>query len=297
MSIESLIRNERLPAGFIETVDQIYRPISRSVANWHSGTPMLLGVNGGQGTGKSTLSLFLSWLLENEHGLKTAVISIDDLYLTRQERQKLATEIHPLLATRGVPGTHDIDLGLRVINGLRNAEAHETTEIPRFDKSLDDRHPPSQGSKMTGPAQVIILEGWCVGATPQEPGKLATPTNELEAHEDADGAWRRYVNDQLDAPYRGLFELIDRMVFLRAPDMAAIRRWRGSQEQKLRDRVTEQGGDLSLVMNDAALDRFINHYQRLTEHQWHDLAERADVMLQLGQNQRIESVHWKEDAP
>lgn len=294
MSLDSLIRSEKLPAGFMDTVDRIYRPLAQRVAAWRDGKPLLLGINGGQGTGKSTLSLFLKSLLENEHQLPTAVLSIDDLYLTRGERAEQSRRIHPLLVTRGVPGTHDVDLGMRVIDALMHAEPTTTTALPRFDKAVDDRAPESQWPRFQGRAEVVILEGWCVGATPQQEQDVSEPVNELERLEDGDGTWRRYVNEQLRTSYRSLFDRIDRLFFLRAPDMAAIRRWRGEQERKLHERVAASGGDSTHVMDDAALDRFIHHYQRLTEHQWQALADKADVILELNENQRIERVHGRE---
>lgn len=295
MSICQLIRQEGLPKDFSETVDAFIVPLAERIASWHAGSPRLVGINGGQGTGKSTLAGFLQYLLEHSHGLSTAVLSIDDLYLTRSERRKLAEEVHPLLATRGVPGTHDPALGLRVIEQLMQADAGMRTALPRFDKASDDRLPDEQWPVFRGRAEVVLLEGWCVGARPQAADELEEPINSLERDEDADGRWRRYVNAQLDGPYRPLFDLIDRMIQLVAPGMECIREWRGQQEEKLRKKLAAAGDDTSQLMDATALDRFIAHYQRLTEHQWRDLPRLADAVLKLASDHQITSLRWKAD--
>ena len=291
MSIHQLIRQERLPTDFSDTVEAFIRPLAERVSHWHAGSPLLIGINGGQGTGKSTLATFLRHLLVNDHGLPTAVLSIDDLYLPRTERQQLAHEVHPLLATRGVPGTHDPALGLQVIDALMRADADTCTQLPRFDKSTDDRLPVEQWPVFRGRAEVIILEGWCVGARPQAKSELEEPINALEREEDADGRWRHYVNAQLTGPYRTLFDRIDYLIQLVAPSMACIRQWRGEQEDKLRAKLSAE--EASQLLDAAALDRFIAHYQRLTEHQWRDLSGIADAVVRLDAAHAISRIEWK----
>lgn len=296
MFIQSPIRQECLPEGFVATVDQYYRPLARKIAGWAADGPLVFGINGGQGTGKSTMALFLSHLLWEEHGLRAAILSIDDLYLTRPQRVELAACVHPLLATRGVPGTHDTALGIEVIDRLIQAHEGQTTQLPRFVKNLDDRMPDDQLPMFEGRADVVIFEGWCVGATPQEDEALAEPVNALERDEDPDGVWREYVNDQLKGSYRELFARIDRLVMLKAPDMACIRAWRGEQEGKLLSKLEVEGGDASEVMDGAALDRFVAHFQRLTEHQWRVMPAVAAAVLDLAQDHKITSIHWKGES-
>lgn len=299
MTLAQLIQQERLPADFTETVDRYYRPLAERVAAGCKEKPdqsILLGINGGQGTGKSTMALFLRHLLEKEHELKVAVLSIDDLYLTREERIRLGEKVHPLLKTRGVPGTHDPQLGLEVIEKLMQAGAGEETPLPRFNKAVDDRVPEEEWPVFEGRADVVILEGWCVGATPQPDAAIIPAANPLEEEEDAEAIWRRHVNDQLAGPYRPLFERIDALILLKAPSMACIRAWRGEQEDKLREKMKATGGDMSQVMDEAQLDRFIAHYQRLTEHQWQVLPMTADAVLELGEDHRIKAMNWKEGS-
>ncbi len=296
MTIAQLIQQERLPADFTDTVDRYYRPLADRVASKSGDSPTLLGINGGQGTGKSTMALFLSHLLAEEHGLKVAVLSIDDLYLTRASRIELGETVHPLLVTRGVPGTHDPQLGLLVIETLMTASDDARTPLPRFNKAIDDRVPEGEWPVFEGKADVVILEGWCVGATPQSDEELSEPINALERDDDSEGQWRGHVNEQLSGPYRPLFDRIDFMILLKAPSIACIREWRGEQEAKLRAKMEESGGDMSQLMDDAAIDRFIAHYQRLTEHQWRVMVPTADAVLDLATDHRITGLTWKENG-
>ena len=297
MSIAQLIRQEHLPADFSATVDRYYRPLAEQIAAWYQGEPLFIGINGGQGTGKSTMALFLRYLLERDHRLSTAIISIDDLYLTRAERSSLASQVHPLLVTRGVPGTHDPILGLQVVTSLMTADPERQTPIPRFAKGRDDRLAVADWPVFTGRADIVILEGWCVGARPQPLSELVEPMNDLERIEDPDGRWRHYVNDQLAGAYHGLFDRLDHLIMLRAPSMACIRHWRGDQEDKLRDKLMREGArleDAQQIMDGPALDRFIAHYQRLTEHQWRDLPAKCDALLKLAEDHSIVDMIWRE---
>lgn len=244
------------------------------IASWraaHAGL-FVLGICGAQGSGKSTLAAALERRLTAD-GVAVAVLSLDDLYRTHAERQVLAREVHPLLATRGVPGTHDIELGLATIAALERGEA---VPLPRFDKAVDDRA--AQGQWPCAPAgtQVLLLEGWCLGARPQEAGELARPVNQLEAGEDPAGTWRASANAVLAGDYQRLFARIDRLVLLAAPNWEVVAQWREQQEAGLRER----GG--ARVMDRAGVARFIQHYERLTRHILAEMPSRADLVARLG---------------
>lgn len=248
------------------------------LADWlakleRGGAAPVIGINGAQGSGKSTLAARLAGLLQRRHGLHAVVLSIDDLYLTRAEREALARQVHPLLRTRGVPGTHDLDLGVAVLEALRRGG---TPRLPRFIKARDDRAPQNEWTAPPCPADLVLFEGWCVGTPAQSPAELAAPVNELEAREDADGRWRRHVNERLAHDYPRLFGLIDRLIFLQAPDFASIFRWRLEQE----GRNVQAGGGAG--MDEAALRRFIQHYERLTRQALAVLPQQADAVIRLG---------------
>jgi D-glycerate 3-kinase len=233
----------------------------------------LAGLCGAQGSGKSTLAAGLAARFERE-GVPTAILSIDDLYLTRAERERLARDVHPLLRTRGVPGTHDVALGLSVITDLA---AGRPARLPRFDKAIDDRAPASRWPVAPAGTRLLILEGWCVGARPQAGEALAEPANTLERDEDPDGIWRGFANAALAGAYQALFGRIDPLILLAAPGFDIVLRWRIEQEHQLR---RERGGG----MDDAGVARFIRHYERLTRHILAEMPGRADLVLPLAED-------------
>jgi len=210
-------------------------------------------------------------------------LSLDDLYLGRAARQKLAADIHPLLITRGVPGTHDVQLGIDTIMRLAAAGENDVVRLPRFDKSTDEPVAEAQWPEQQGPVDLLIFEGWCLACRPQVEAELIAPCNALEAEQDADGVWRHVVNRQLGEHYPLLFGLIDMLLFLKVPDMQAVLRWRGEQEDKLARNSATSGK----IMDTAALARFVSHFERLTRHQLMQLPQYADVVFELDQNHRI----------
>ncbi len=278
--LAALIAAEGLPASYRETIAQHWRPLAAWIAARHAGQggPMIVGVSGSQGSGKSTLCRMLEALLAGEHGLCAATLSLDDIYLTRAERADLARTVHPLFATRGVPGTHDVALGLSVLDGVRAGQAGLI--LPRFDKAADERAPEAAWPRLAAPVDVLLFEGWCMAARPQPEADLAAPINRLEAEEDTAGIWRRHVNAALAGPYRALFEVPDAMLMLQAPGFEAVLGWRQLQEEKLHARSGSG-------MTDAQLERFVMHYERLTRHLLEDLPQRADVLIPLNTDHAI----------
>lgn len=240
-------------------------------ASQDAGRPVLIGLSGAQGSGKSTTAARLAGKLA-ARGLATQVCSIDDFYLTKAERADLARTRHPLLATRGVPGTHDVALMDATVSALL---AGETVRVPSFDKATDDRRSAAEWELVERPVDLVLLEGWCVGARPQPDGMLAELVNELERAEDAGGDWRRAVNAALAGEYRTFFGRIDLSILLRAPSFAVVEGWRSEQERSL-DR---SGAGAGAAMTADELRRFISHYERLTRWQIEDMA--ADIVIDI----------------
>lgn len=234
-------------------------------------TPAVIGITGAQGTGKSTLaSLLVTELLAQ--GLSCAAVSLDDYYLTRQARQQLAGTVHPLLAQRGVPGTHDIG---RALSDARQVLAGAAVALPRFDKALDDSLPDRPAAQL----DLLIVEGWCLGLAAEAESGLVSPVNQLEATEDSSGAWRRYVNQQLAASYQPYFDLLQPLIWLKAPDWDSVCRWRAKQEQQL----WQQRGT---GMTTEQLARFMLPFQRLTQLSYQQLPARANYTIVLNQAQQ-----------
>lgn len=238
----------------------------------------VVGLNGAQGSGKSTLAEQLVTVLQQRHQLRAAVLSLDDLYLPKAARQQLAATVHPLLATRGVPGTHDIALGAHLLQTLPRLRARETLRLPRFIKLADDRAAEADGPLIEGPVDLLIFEGWCVGTPPQSDAALEAPINALERDEDADGRWRHWVNARLADDYASrLFAPLQRLIVLQAPGFDIVFQWRRRQELGSNRYQT----DRAAPMTDTALRRFIAHYERLTRHALATLPTRADRVLYL----------------
>jgi D-glycerate 3-kinase len=287
-ALVELLERERLPNALWQTIASVYEPLADRLRERRTGrsTPYLVGLCGPQGSGKSTMAAILRELLVASD-VSVAILALDDFYLTRGERQRLASRVHPLLATRGVPGTHDVRLLEEALEALGTAG---NVVLPVFDKASDDRRPPSQWTAIDAPPDVILFEGWCIGARPQSAASLHTPINALEANEDPQGIWRTFVNDRLREDYQHVFERIDELIVLRAPTVDAIYEWRAEQERKLGERLAREGRDASGLMSTAALQRFIAHYERLTRHIMNEMPGRADLLIELDADRHIQRV-------
>lgn len=256
--------------------------VAQSVTGWlETGPrPLILGICGSQGSGKSTLARGLA----NRPGVRAAMLSLDDLYLGKAARAKLARDVHPLLATRGVPLTHDVARGCVILDTVK---AGRPVRLPRFDKADDEPLPETQWEEVDGPLDLLIFEGWCVGAAAQRDADLAAPVNDLEGSEDPQGIWRRAVNTALGGPYQALFARIDRLVLLAAPGFGVVRGWRAQQEADLRAALAAQARDPALAMTDAEIARFIRHYERITCAILAEMPARADLTVRLDPDRNV----------
>jgi D-glycerate 3-kinase len=285
--VEAWCAEEAIPRPSDALIADFYVPMAQWIAEHADDRMLVLGLSGAQGTGKSTLARLLKLLLERLYGMRIAILSLDDLYLTSAERLRRAEKFHPLLATRGVPGTHDVSLGLRTLAALRE---EKPLALPRFDKARDDRAPVATWPRWEGRCDVVIFEGWCVGARPQRPQELRDPVNDLERDEDPTGDWRYYVNRELGGSYQALFGEIDVLMMLRPPDFEHVFEWRGAQEAQLRERA--EGDE---VMSPEAVRRFVMHFERITRFMWEEMPERADAVVSLGEDHRPEDVRLGDD--
>lgn len=276
---------ERLPPAFEEDSLKWFLPLKNRLLNSvrsNRGSTRVIGINGAQGTGKSTLAKLLQKLLRVD-GVKVANLSIDDFYFSSANRQALAKSIHPLLRSRGVPGTHDVSLAINTLETLKTMSEIESFALPHFDKATDEPAPHDEWVSIAGPVDLVILEGWFVGAPPMEPDSLTLNANPLESEEDKELVWRQYVSEKLAVDYQPLFALLDELVLLKAPSFEQVYQWRSEQEQKLRDRRGSGPG----IMSDEELNRFIQHFERLTKHCLTTLPRRAGVVFELDSDHRI----------
>lgn len=259
-------------------IDRIGRSIDQHTeAIGRDGPPPILGIAGSQGSGKSTLAKAVA---ERFGG---ASLSLDDIYLTKAERAAMAARVHPLFATRGPPGTHDLGLLNRLLDRLQAAGPDDLTPLPRFDKLADDRAAEADWPVVQGRPRVIVLEGWCLGATPQAEGDLVAPINALEARQDVVGEWRRTVDAALGQPYARPRARLDALIFLKAPGFDVVLDWRCEQEAGL------TGQDAVSPERRAALAVFIQHYERLSRHMMIGGVE-ADLIVALDRERGVLSL-------
>lgn len=282
---EQQMHRHQLPTSFWPVIEQIYLPLAQRLLSHKHDRPLLVTINGAQGTGKSTLTDFLKMLLEFHSGQPAAAFSIDDFYLTRDQRLRLAQQEHPLLITRGVPGTHEIELLEQTIDGLTR---QQPVAIPVFDKAIDDRLAQSRWTTIDRPVDFILFEGWCNLSPVQQADELLQPINRLETEEDPDGHWRRFANAQLAVYHERLFERTDISIMLRAPAFEKVYDWRRLQEDKLRRAKT--GSNARQVMDESSLQRFIQHYERITRHTLAHLPEQVDFLLPIDDTHQITGI-------
>ena len=271
----------------IKSLKRTYIPMSFWIEKKYKkkGKTLFLGVSGGQGSGKTTVAGILKIILKKFFKRKIHVVSIDDFYKTLTERYVMSYKIHPLFKTRGVPGTHDINMIKKFIK-LVKKKKFKKIKLPKFDKSIDDRVKKKYWNHLKIRPEIVILEGWCVGAKPQTNSLIKKPINNLERYEDSNLVWRKYVNERLQKEYKKLFMMIDHFIFMKVPDFNMVFKWRYLQENKLRKKLYFN----KKVMSYDEIKRFIMFYQRITLQMLKDLNKSASIILLLKKNHEIRKI-------
>ena len=259
-----------------------YRELAALLADaWRDAPPRRVGLSGGQGAGKTTLG----GLIESacaDAGLRACVLSLDDFYLPKADRRALADRVHPLFETRGPPGTHDMALCVESLAALCMSGE---VSLPVFDKGLDDR---VEERVVQGPFDVTILEGWCVGASAPASGETDGPMNALESERDADGTWRRAVDQALHDDYQSIWDSLDSLVYLRVPNLDAVRRWRAQQEETR---------EPDRRMDSAAIKHFVDHFERITSRMMLELPDSADWLVELDPDHGVSGLSIRSTRP
>jgi D-glycerate 3-kinase len=238
--------------------------------------PGALCIAGPPGSGKSTLAACLAEGL-NHANQPSIVLSLDDYYLSRKARERLAEKTHPLLMHRGVPGTHD---WARFVDHLDQLLAGQGAglQLPAFDKSTDDVNDRNEWQTITTTPQFIIVEGWCLGAPAQQDGELEQAINPWEQAEDPDGIWRRWVNRMLSHYHSDLRKRISGFCYLAVPDWDSVIDWRWHQEQQLARPHLKCREDVASFL--ASFERIVKHMQT-SARTWADLCLQADSSHRL----------------
>ena len=272
----------------LNQLNKFYLPIGKMIMDEYTKKKKtkVIGLTGGQGTGKSTISKILKIILKEAYKLETVIFSIDDFYKTLQEREEMSKKISSLFLTRGVPGTHDTQMLFQCIKNLKKDKFKKFT-IPRFDKSIDNRSSKDKWLKVKIKPNIVIFEGWCVGAIAQKNKDLNFPINKLEKQEDIKKIWRRKVNSELKKNYKKIFNLIDKLIFLKVPSFKYVFKWRLLQEKKLR--VTGKGNK---IMTNKQVKKFVMYYERITKHMLKTLSKKASTVISIDDKHRLKSIKF-----
>ena len=274
----------------IKSLKKTYIPISFWIENKYKkkGKTLFLGFSGGQGSGKTTVAKILKIILKKFFKREIYVSSIDDFYKTLKDRNEMSHTIHPLFKTRGVPGTHDISLVKKFFDFIKKKN-FKKFKLPKFDKSMDDRLKKKYWSNIKKRPEIVILEGWCVGAKPQSNSIINKSINVLEKYEDKHLIWRKYVNEKLKKEYKKLFAMIDHFIFMKIPNFNVVYEWRLLQESKLR----KKSHSSKKIMSYNEIKRFIMFYERITLQMIKDLSKSASVVIFLKTNHKIKKILFR----
>ena len=240
-----------------------------------------LMIAGSQGSGKSTLSLLIKTYFKKFYKKDIVILSIDDFYLSSHQRKQLANKSKTnLFKTRGVPGTHNLK---SLNNSIDKLKANKfPVYLPVFDKVTDNK---KNYTRKVNKADLIILEGWCVGTKPVEPSYLKKNINELEKKSDPDMIWRTSYNQAL-TEYQKLFNKFNYYIFIKLPDWKYVINWKYKQELNLRSLRSDNHLKKKLYI-------FIQYYEKLSK--WMSLTcpDICNVLITLDKNQKMSKILYK----
>ena len=252
--------------------------------------PYFVGLAGGQGTGKTTISSLIKIILIKYFNLKVFRISIDDFYKTRKERINLSKKVHPMLLTRGVPGTHDINMMLSFFREVKRRK-FKRLKLPSFNKAIDDRFNKKRWYDLKQKPDVIIFEGWCVGAKSEKNNTLRKTINSVEKANDQKQIWRKYVNQQLKLKYKNLYSQLNCLIYLKAKNFSLLQKWRLKQERKLW--LSSKIKSNLKIMSKGDIINFMQTYQRITQNMFRHMPKYASIIFNLNTNHQIKSAVYK----
>ena len=282
--------NKKSMSSKIYNLKKIYIPIAFWINEKYKKKEktLFIGFAGSQGSGKTTITSILKIILKVFFKREIHVSSIDDFYKTFKDRKKMSRQIHPLFETRGVPGTHDINMIKNFFIRIKKKK-FKKFYLPKFDKSIDDRMEKKYWYNIKKKPEIIILEGWCVGAKPQLESLIKKPINIVEKHEDNNSIWRNYANEKLKKEYKNLFGMIDHFIYMKIPNFDIVFKWRFLQEDKLKKKINSN----KKTMSYKEIKRFIMFYERITLQMMKDLSKSASVTMFLKKNHQIKKILFR----
>ena len=238
-------------------------------------------ISGAQGIGKSTLLKVLERNIEIFYNKKVLTISLDDYYLSKIKRKKLSKKIHPLLITRGVPGTHNIAELRKAIKSFD--KNNFPLNLPIFNKIKDDVS--KKNRKIKCKKDILLLEGWCCGSPPLTKNYLYKNINKLEKIKDKKLIWRQYYNELLNNDYKKIIESFDKIIFLKAPSFKYILNWRSRQEKMMKLKNQK-------IIEKKEIKEFISHFEKITKWMMKTLTYKADMVIHINNLQKINKINY-----
>ena len=240
-----------------------------------------LMIAGSQGSGKSTLSLLIKTYFKKFYKKDVVILSIDDFYLSSHQRKQLANKSKTnLFKIRGVPGTHNLK---SLNNSIDKLKANKfPVYLPVFDKVTDNK---KNYTRKVNKADLIILEGWCVGTKPVEPSYLKKNINELEKKSDPDMIWRTSYNQAL-IEYQKLFNKFNYYIFIKLPDWKYVIKWKYKQELNLRSLRSDNHLKKKLYL-------FIQYYEKLSKWMSITCPDICNILITLDKNQKMKKITYK----
>ena len=240
-----------------------------------------LMIAGSQGSGKSTLSLQIKKYFKKFYFKSVVILSIDDFYLSTYQRKQLAKKLKTsLFDTRGVPRTHNLKLLIETVDKLKRNNF--PVYIPIFDKVTDNK---KNYNRKINKADLIILEGWCVGSKPINPEYLKKNINDLEKINDPNMIWRTAYNQAL-VEYQKLFNRFNYYIFIKLPNWQYVINWKYKQELGLRSLRSDNNLKKKLFL-------FIQYYEKLSK--WMSLTspDICNALITLDKNQKTKKILYK----
>ena len=237
-------------------------------------------ISGSQGIGKTSYLKLIEKVGLRFFNIRVLSLSLDNFYLDKSERETLGKNIHPLLQTRGVPGTHDIKLLKSIIYQFNNSKY--PINLPIFDKLTDRRKKIIK--KISKKCDLLILEGWCVGCPPIPIKYLYKNLNSIEKKFDKNKNWRNFYNSKLKTSYAEVFRLFNYNIFFKTPSFSCVIKWRNKQE-KFQKKIKQNIKPLGMTEYD--LKNFIQHYEKITKYMLKKIPRKANLVIRVNKNQKI----------
>ncbi len=240
-----------------------------------------LMIAGSQGSGKSTLSIQIKKYFKKFYFKSVVILSIDDFYLSSYQRKQLAKKLKTnLFDTRGVPSTHNLKLLIETVDKLKRNKF--PVYIPIFDKVTDNK---KKHNRKINKADLIILEGWCVGSKPIDPLYLKKNINNLEKINDPDMIWRTAYNQSL-TEYQKLFNKFNYYIFIKLPDWKYVINWKYKQELNLRSLSSDNHLKKKLYL-------FIQYYEKLSKWMSITCPDICNILITLDKNLKMKKITYK----